>query len=143
MKRILAFATVGLLASACYTIRYTSHAPPTGAYAEQWSHSFVNGIVAVSPAVNVSALCPHGFAVVENQVTVLNWLLSALAQSALVGVFGWATGRQIDPAVSAGPITVGLQVWSPSTVRVLCAGGGADAGPPIPAPFYPPPPPGS
>ena len=142
--RILAFASICLLASGCYTIRYTTSAPPSGTYvAEQWNHSFVNGIISISPTVNVSALCPQGFAVVENQVTVLNGFLAGVAQGALFEAFEYSTGRQIDPRLGAGPISVGLQVWSPSTVRVMCAAGGAGVGPPAPAPFTPPPPPGS
>jgi hypothetical protein len=142
MKKILALASIGLLASGCYTIRYTTSAPPSGYAPEQWSNTFVNGIINVSAPVNVSALCPHGFAVVENQVTFLNLVLSAIAEGALYGAFHYATGQRLDPRLTAGPFSVGLELWTPSTVRVLCASGGSPVGPPAPAPFTPPPPPG-
>ena len=79
--------------SGCYRIRYVNPAPPEALPAwEGWHHSFFEGILDVSGPVDVSRICPQGFAVVESQTSL--------------------------PNLIAVP-TRG--VWTPQTVKVTCA----------------------
>lgn len=105
-----ALATASL--SGCYTIRYErrSALPEPGAPRETWHHGLLGGTFRVSPAVDLSAICPSGIAVVENQTTFANWFGQALTS---VG----------------GLALLHAPVWEPTTVRVTCARGtGARAG---------------
>lgn len=125
MKKLLCLALAATVLSGCYTIRYTTHARPEGAVRdEQWQHAFLNGLIVASPPTNVSAICPDGVAVVENEITVLNGLLSGVVQGAVGGAITSQTGAVLDPAYGpyGGPaFSLNVQLWTPSTVRVTCA----------------------
>ena len=125
MKRILCFVLAAAVLSGCYTIRYTTNARPEGAVRDEtWQHSFINGLIVASPPTNVSAICPNGVAVVENEITFVNGLLSSIVQGAVGGAIQWQTGAVLDPAYGpyGGPaFSLNVQLWTPSTVRVTCA----------------------
>jgi len=121
---VIAASTVAM--TGCYTFRYTTNRPVTGSFtSEQWHNQFINGLVDASGPVNLTAICPGGFALVEHQMTFLNGLLSWAIQAALTAVVSFI------PYVGS-VAGVWFTIWTPTTVRVQCAAhaGGAEALPP-------------
>jgi len=105
MTRRVAAAALALAAlSACYTIRYERRSvlPEAGTPREVWHHGFIGGTILASAPVDLAAMCPAGVAVVESQVTWLNWIVQ-------VGTSFGALAPLWAPA------------WEPTTVRVTCA----------------------
>lgn len=79
--------------SGCYRIRYVNQSPAEALPAwEGWHHSLVEGLWDFTGPINVSRICPRGFAVVESQTSIPNML-------------------------AASP-TYGF--WNPQTVKVTC-----------------------
>lgn len=114
----------------CYNIRYVTHAAPQAVpSAEEWHHNAIAGLWEVSAPVNVSQICPNGFAEVHNQVSFVNGLVAGLVQGAINGGIQAATR---DPATGVSPYYVPFTLWSPQTVRVTCAGTRAELTPPQP-----------
>jgi len=74
MAAIAVAALVG-----CYTIRYEHRSvlPEAGAPRERWNHALAGGVIPAS-RVELAAMCPGGFATVENQTTFPNFLGQAL-----------------------------------------------------------------
>jgi len=99
---LVALALVSL--DACYTIRYERRSvlPEAGTPREVWHQGFFGGTVLGSAPVNLAAMCPAGVAVVESQVSGLNWLLQV----------GTSFG---------GLAPLWAPAWEPTTVRVTCA----------------------
>ena len=94
---VLALAFV---ATGCYHVTVDTGRTPNGVTIDQpFALGFVYGIVP-PPTVETMAKCPNGVATVETQMSIVNWLVSAL---------------------TAGIVT-------PMQVNVACAGGTADAG---------------
>lgn len=104
MIRRAAAAVVALALAGCYTIRYErrSALPEAGAPRQVWHHGLVGGAVLASAPVDLPAVCPTGVAVVESQVTFVNWLGQVLTSFGVLASL-WA------PA------------WEPQTVSVTCA----------------------
>jgi hypothetical protein len=102
-RRVLA-AVVAAALSGCYTIRYErrSALPEAGAPREVWHHGFVGGALLGSAPIDLTKMCPTGVAVVESQVTFVNWL------GQLVTCVG-------------GLCPIWAPVWEPQTVSVTCA----------------------
>jgi hypothetical protein len=67
-----------------------------------WHHAFVGGTLIGSAPVDLPQMCPTGVAVVESQVTFLNWLGSLVT-----------TGGVLFPLWAS--------IWEPQTVSVTCA----------------------
>lgn len=132
-KTLLAIAA--LAAASCFHVRYVTEVPPQPAPAlDEWHHNFFAGLWEASGPVDVSSVCPEGFAVVDNQVGFLNWLASTLVQSAAEGVVNRAevaSGGQGNVSYYTSPFSINFQIWSPSWVQVYCV----QSGPP---PFAPP-----
>ena len=100
-----ALKTVALIlmlgAAGCYRIKYTTTRPPAPApNYDEWHHNMIFGLAEISSPVNISQSCPNGVAVVENQQTFVNGLVTA------VTLF-W--------------------IWEPTTVTVTCGVSKADA----------------
>jgi hypothetical protein len=92
-----------LAVSGCYTIRYQRRAAPEpGAPREQWHHGLVGGLIDASGPVALDKACPDGFASVQSQTTLFNW----------VGQFLTGFG---------GLWLINANLWDPSTVQVVCA----------------------
>ena len=128
---ILAVSAALLATTGCYKIRYITSERPTGGYVnEQWHHSFLNGFIPVGE-VKVSQACPGGkFAMVENELSFLNALLSGLVQGAL-GSGGAVNAGPYGTAFGTGGAFL-IQLWTPSTVRIHCAGGQSNMSPALP-----------
>jgi len=93
--------TLMFCAAGCYRIKYTITQPaaPAPNY-DEWHHNMIFGLAEISPPVNISQACPNGASVVENEQTFVNGLVSFLTL---------------------------LWIWEPTTVRVTCGVGKADA----------------
>ncbi len=105
MRALKTIALILMFAAAgCFHIKYTTNQPlaPQPAY-DEWHHNMIFGLAEISSPVNVSQACPNGFGFVENEETFVNGLVKWLTTS-------W--------------------IWEPTTVRVTCAAGRADAPPP-------------
>jgi hypothetical protein len=104
MTRRLVGCLAALALAGCYTIRYErrSALPEPGAPREVWHHGFVGGTLIGSAPVPLTSMCPTGVAVVESQVTFLNWLGSLVT-----------TGGVLFPLWAS--------IWEPQTVSVTCA----------------------
>ena len=102
-RRILAAALAVALAG-CYTIRYErrSTLPEPGAPRQVWHHGFLGGTLLGSAPVDLATTCPTGVAVVESQISFVNWL------GQLVTCFG-------------GLCALWAPAWEPQTVSVTCA----------------------
>lgn len=85
---LLALAATALLSSGCYKINYV--AAPSAPYPQvtQWHHIGLLGLVEFSSPVMLDQICPGGFARVENEVSLINSLVSPIALG-FVGV-AWA-----------------------------------------------------
>lgn len=100
--RALSVAAVCLLASACYhQIVNTGMTPGSTVVEKPWTATWVFGLVAAKP-IDVTQQCPAGIATVSTQMTVPNWLASAVT----------------------------LGIYDPRTVTVTCARGSASASSP-------------
>jgi len=102
MMRALKTVALTLIfcAPGCYRIKYTTRQPPAPApNYDEWHHNMIFGLAEISSPVNVSQACPNGIALVENEQTFVNGLVTALT-------LFW--------------------IWEPSTVRVTCGVGQAD-----------------
>jgi hypothetical protein len=97
----LAAALVALSLAGCQTIRYQTGRPAAPTSVQQDVHFLFWGLVG-DPVVDLAAACPDGFARVESQLTVLNWLGQALTTFGVL----W-------------PLHASL--WTPETIRVACA----------------------
>ena len=98
--RLALLACVSALACGCYSIRYHTRAEPQADPSYQaWHHDVIVGLFEASPTVDVSKICPGGFARVDSEVTVGNRLAN------LFTLWGF---------------------WYPSTVTVTCARAGAE-----------------
>lgn len=106
MSRLARIAAVlaAVSAAGCYTIRYErrSALPEPGTPREAWHHGILGGTFRVTPAVDLTQVCPGGVAAVENQTTVANWFGQLLTTAGAL-------------AVLHAPL------WEPTTVRVTCA----------------------
>jgi hypothetical protein len=121
--RLILFGFVIASCAGCYRIRYINNAPAEGTPAsEQWHHNVIDGLWEVSQPINVSQICPQGFAEVKNEMTFLNWLASTGVQAAVDVPLSVATG-QTDPATGAWipGYSIPFTIWSPQTVSVTCA----------------------
>lgn len=94
--------SLGLITTGCYKIDYVGGpAEPVPAHTE-WHHIGIFGLAEFSAPVQLSAICPQGFARVHNERSFLN------------GLTTWALG------------TVGLNwVYQPYTTTVYCRSGAA------------------
>jgi hypothetical protein len=103
VKRVAALLLLASLAG-CYHIRYErrGNVAEGGSPREQWHHGAVGGTFELSGQVDLAAVCPDGFARVESQLTILNWLGQALTTFGVL----W-------------PLHASL--WTPETIRVACA----------------------
>jgi len=82
-----------VLSAGCYHIRYVTHEPEAPAPVhDAWYDNFVFGLAQVSDPVEVSDLCPGGFARVESRTTFAE------------GLVAFAT----------------LGVYNPQSVKVFC-----------------------
>jgi hypothetical protein len=104
VTRRLVAAAAALALAGCYTIRYErrSTLPEPGAPRQVWHHGFVGGSLLGSAPIDLPAMCPTGVAVVESQITFLNWL------GQVVSCFG-------------GLCAIWAPAWEPQTVSVTCA----------------------
>lgn len=128
MKRAIAvLALVGL--AGCYQVRFTRRveAEPRPRQAA-WNHVLVNGLWGVSEPTDVHRICPEGVARVDNLHTPLNVAAQLLVQAALAVLVGGTS----KAGSGGGGAAVGLQVWSPTTVRVWCAKNGSSRTPDAP-----------
>jgi hypothetical protein len=121
--RLLLLAALLAATTGCYKIRYITNTSAEATPAmERWHHNAIAGLWEISSPVNVTEVCPNGFAEVKNETTFLNWLASNAVQAAVSIPLQIATSNN-DPA--RGPITAGyalpVQLWSPQTVSVTCA----------------------
>jgi hypothetical protein len=110
VRRTAALLSLALLAS-CYHVRYERRGvvAENGAPREQWHHGALGGAFDVSGPIDLSAVCPDGFARVQSRLSFLNWLGQAIA-----------TGGVLIP--------LHAPLWAPSTVSVVCARLGSSAG---------------
>ncbi len=105
MKKLVVAAALALMSTGCYHIKYTTNNPPGGQPQPViWHHDVAIGLVELAP-IDVSKTCPNGFAVVDNQQTVVDAILGYLLRV----------------------------IWTPNSVTITCAGGGA-ATPPAATP---------
>jgi hypothetical protein len=104
MTRRLLAAAAALALAGCYTIRYErrSALPEPGAPRQVWHHGFLGGTLIGSAPVDLPSMCPTGVAVVESEVTFVNWLGSLVT-----------TGGVLFPLWAS--------IWEPQTVSVTCA----------------------
>jgi hypothetical protein len=89
-----------VLASGCYTTTVRSGKPPGDATAEydgKWHSGVVWGIAELSGPYNLSEVCPNGWAEITTETSFLNGLVDGVTSS----------------------------IYSPQTVTVRCAAGGA------------------
>ncbi|MEX2153539.1 MAG: hypothetical protein WD825_09385 [Gemmatimonadaceae bacterium] len=92
--RALTLAAICLLASACFRqVVQTGRTPGSTVISKPWTATWVFGLVPATP-IDVSAQCPSGIATVVTELSVPNWLASAIT-------FG---------------------IYSPRTVTITCAG---------------------
>ena len=76
--RALKLAAVCVIASACYhQVVQTGLAPSTTVVSKPWTATWIFGLVAAQP-IDVTQQCPSGIATVSTQMTVPNWLVSAV-----------------------------------------------------------------
>lgn len=73
MRKLLAVAAL-LLCTACYHFHYVNtDVPPTPiAQDESWHHGLVWGMAELTPPVEVSRLCPNGWAHVDQELSFVN-----------------------------------------------------------------------
>lgn len=100
-SRAAIIGLAALLSSGCYKINYV--AAPSAPYPQvtAWHHIGILGLVEFSSPVMLDQICPAGFARVENQISLINSLVSPFALG-FVGL-GWA--------------------YQPHTVKVYCKSG--------------------
>lgn len=107
IKRLLALAALATL-TGCYTTTISSGKPAARASIEhdaKWHSGLVWGIAELSGPYNLQAICPQGWAEIETETSFLNGLVEGL------------TGG----------------IYSPQSVTVRCASGGAAATEAMPA----------
>ena len=76
--RALKLAAVCVIASACYhQVVQTGLAPSTTVVSKPWTATWIFGLVAAQP-IDVTQQCPSGIATVSTQMTLPNWLVSAV-----------------------------------------------------------------
>ena len=116
MRRIAAALSLGLLLSGCYRIRYVTKLLPEPRPTERlWHHTFVYGLIEASPPIEVARICPDGFALVENQETLANFIPSGALDLAAASAL-YATTR----------VPLVIDLWTPLTVEVTCSSGPAN-----------------
>jgi hypothetical protein len=132
MPRALALGLCLALSTGCYTVRYHTRAEPEAEPAyDKWHHNALAGLLEASDTVDVSEICPHGLARVENKVTFGNAAADVVTREALAIAAGGVSylipdGRPAEPR-RIGAAAIGwylfhfLPPWTPSTVRVWCA----------------------
>jgi hypothetical protein len=92
--RALTLAAICLLASGCFRqVVQTGRTPGSTVISKPWTATWIFGLVPATP-IDVSAQCPSGIATVTTEMSVPNWLASAIT-------FG---------------------IYAPRTVTVVCAG---------------------
>ncbi len=123
MRRGLPLLAALLLLPACYslTLRHGKRMPEAGTPREQWAHTFFGGLWQPSGPIRVDDLCPMGIASVEQEISFPNWAVTQLSSVPLS-----TTGLAVHPAavaVAYAGVTRHLEVWTPWTLRVVCARG--------------------
>ena len=117
-----------VLFSGCYTIRYhrSSVQPEAAPRYDRWHHDAVAGLLELSDTIKVDEVCPGGFAEVKNQVSFLNFLAFALVQG--VADTFWTAAVKKNGVQAGGMAGSNLvPLWTPTTVKVVCAAGEAPA----------------
>jgi hypothetical protein len=109
-RRLLAAALALATLTACYTIRYERRSvlPEAGASRDRWNNAALGGLIP-GRTVPLAEVCPSGVAVVENQITFVNFVGQALTAVGSLGILG----------------VLHAPAWEPTTVRVTCARPGA------------------
>lgn len=92
-----------LLLTGCYKIDYVAGPSEPVAAQQQWHHIGILGLAEFSEPVRLDAICPQGFARVENKRSFLN------------GLTTWAISVVIPGA--------GRWVYEPYTTTVYCKSG--------------------
>lgn len=78
-----AAAITALSLSGCYTTTIQSGrpaSPATVGYDQRWHHGLFSGIAELSPAYDLSQVCPQGWAEIETETSFLNGLLALLSE---------------------------------------------------------------
>ncbi|HJQ20369.1 MAG TPA: hypothetical protein VJ867_08490 [Gemmatimonadaceae bacterium] len=76
--RAVVVGTACLLVAACYhQVVQTGRAPGSTVVSKPWTATWIFGLVPATP-IDVSQQCPNGIATVETQMTVPNWLATAV-----------------------------------------------------------------
>jgi hypothetical protein len=120
--RLLLLAALLVATSGCYRIRYITNTPAESTPAsERWHHNAIAGLWEISDPVNVTQICPQGYAEVRNEVTFLNWLASTAVQSAVNVPLYLATSGTDATGAATGGYVLPVQLWSPQSVSVTCA----------------------
>jgi hypothetical protein len=100
--RLFALAAVCLLASGCYRqVVNTGRAPSPTVISKPWTATWAWGLVAAAP-IDVTQQCPGGIATVTTQLTVPNWLASAVT-------FGIYSPRSVTVTCAQGNASLGLR----------------------------------
>lgn len=120
--RYLLLAALAVSTTGCFRIRYITNTPAESSPAyDRWHHNAIAGLWEVSDAVNVSEICPQGFAEVDNETTFLNWLAGAVVQNAVSVPLYLATSGK-DAAGNATPgFYLPFSLWTPQSVSVTCS----------------------
>jgi hypothetical protein len=77
LYRLASLAVIGMLATGCYTTTIHSGrpvSPATIGYDQRWHHGLFAGMAELSPAYDLSQVCPQGWAEVETEESFANGL---------------------------------------------------------------------
>jgi hypothetical protein len=96
-KRFALLALLGMTLPACHNMHFVTKATP-GEVHREWSHYFIAGLVG-NAVYDVRRVCPQGVSSIHQGSTFVDMLLTGLTGS----------------------------LWSPRTVTITCAAGGATA----------------
>jgi len=131
---LVALSLLGAFVAGCYTTTYYTKAPRGQIAYDEWNHRWLYALIESGARPNVDELCPGGLAEVTTKTTVLNALAGGLVNTALslaVAIPAYNASRRADDTYitweSRSPNNLyqsSLQIWSPSTIEVQCAGQG-------------------
>lgn len=102
-KFFFGFAALQLL-TACGVMTFKNNLPANGPTYDRWHHNVVQGLIEISPAVDLNVQCQGNWASVTTQQTFINAVASSAVASALQATAG-----------------VGVSLWNPQTVSTVCS----------------------
>jgi len=109
----------------CYalTLRHGQRSVEAGTPRERWVHTFFGGLWQPGGPIKVDDLCPMGVASVEQEIAFPNWAVTQLSSVPLSTTGIAAAPHPAAVGVAYAGVTRHLEVWTPWTLRVVCARG--------------------